>query len=129
VVYLSRPLDEHGGLELSTVGFLIVSHALLEVNVRPFPPASEDFAHLGASHGVHCIASHSVLSELKFDHVSPGSEGSHHYSSMHSLVEEFCHEFLLVSLLSLQRLDFLSLDVDAVIGFVDLVLRTGGVLV
>ena len=129
MVYLSRPLDEHGGLKLSTVGFLIVSHALLEVNVRPFPPASEDFAHLRASHSVQCIAGYSVLSELKFDHVSPGSEGSQHTSSVYSLVEEFCHEFLLFSLLFLQRLDFLSFDFDAVIGLIDLVLRTSGVLV
>jgi hypothetical protein len=91
MVNLSRPLDEHLGLEFGTVGFLIVLHTFHEVNVRPLSPSTEYLAHLRASQRVCGIARDSVLSQLEFDKISPGSESSHHQSAMYSLVEEFLH--------------------------------------
>jgi len=106
-----------------------VLHALNEVLVRPLPPLSEDLSHLRTSHGVHGVASNSVLS-LLVGHVRlPGSEVGEVIRSMHSLVEEPLHQLLLLGLGVLQVLNLFALGGDVVMSLIELVLRPRSVLI
>lgn len=129
MVDLARPLGKHLTFQLRSVVFLVVLHALNEVLVRPLSPLTEDLSHLGTSHGVHGVASYSVLS-LLVGHVRlPGSEVGEIISSMHSLVEESLHQFLLLGLGVLQILNLFALGGDAVMSLIQFILRPRGVLI